>query len=285
MKYILITALFIALTASAYSCRRVGLPDNDEVLAKVGDKTLYLSDAGQIFTPGMEQEDSLKVLETFVDIWVKKALKVREAEKVFSGSSDDIEKKVEEYRNSLFTLRLDQYYIDTRLDSLYDDSAVSDYYNNNKADFVLDRPLVKGRIVKLPNNYRQVKQLKELMSGSGEKYQDFVNICLKNEFDLTEYDKWVEFGSFMAAIPSSAEKDTNKILNEKGVSEIKAGSDIYLIYITGKLAEGDMNPLERVEDAIKQVLYTMRKQEIIKHAEDSIYNAAMTDKTVEINVR
>lgn len=284
MKYI----IFIIITVfmlTAVSCNRDRLLQRGEVLARVGDRTLYLSDAVQIFTPDMQPGDSLNVLETFVDLWVKKQLKVREAEKIFSGSSDDIEKKVEEYRNSLFTLRLDQYYIDTRLDSLYDDNAVREYYNDNRADFLLDRPIVKGRIVQLPDNYRQLKQLKELMSGSGERYQDFVDISRKNDFVLTEYDKWTDLGSFMSAVPAPADRDDNKIFAEKGVSEIKAGKEIYLVFITERLAAGDQAPLERVEETIKQILYTQRKQEIIKHAEDSIYNAAKHDRAVEMNVK
>lgn len=285
MKYIIISLLLAANLFLAVSCKETGLLQQGEVLAKVGDKTLYMSEAQQIFTDGMNPEDSIKVLENFIDIWVKKQLKVREAEKVFSGSSDDIEKKVEEYRNSLLTLRLDQYYIDTRLDSLYDDAAVKAYYDNNKADFLLDRPIVKGRIVKIPDNYRQLNQLKEMMTAGGEKYQDFVEISKKNDFDLTEYDKWVDLSTFVAAVPAAEKKDADKIFAEKGVTEVKIGKDIYLIYITNKLAAGDLSPQERVEETIKQVLYTMRKQEILKQAEDSIYNAAMEDRIVEINVK
>lgn len=285
MKYIVISTIFCAVILSAVSCSRVQpLRGEQQMIARVGDKKLYLSEAEQIFTPGMNPGDSLKVLESFVDIWVKKQLKVREAEKLFSENTDDIEKKVEEYRNSLLTLKLDQYYTDTRLDSLYDDSAVLDYYNNNKSEFLLDRPIVKGRVVRLPGTYKQKKQLMELMSGSGERYQDFLDISSKNDFTLALYDDWVDFGNFMSSIPVSVKRDDEKIFSEKGVTELKDGNETYLVYIADKLQAGDRAPLERVEETIKQVLYNQRKQEIIRNAVDSIYNTALRDGSLEVNV-
>ena len=67
----------------------------------MGDSKLFAYDVSTIFTPGLSAEDSLKLLESYVDQWVKKQLKIEEAERMFEESQEDIDRLVQEYRNSL----------------------------------------------------------------------------------------------------------------------------------------------------------------------------------------
>lgn len=81
----------------------------DPVIAQVGDKKLRQSDVQSNFSSLMTEEDSLSVLELYVDKWVTKELKLRAAESMFRDSESDIEAMVNEYRNSLLMRKLDQY--------------------------------------------------------------------------------------------------------------------------------------------------------------------------------
>lgn len=72
---------------------------------------------------------------------------------------------VQEYRNSLLTHKVDQFYVDKNIDTLFTDTQIADYYNQNKADFILDKTLVKARIVRIPRSYDKKKeQIEELMA-------------------------------------------------------------------------------------------------------------------------
>ncbi|MCD8072075.1 MAG: hypothetical protein LUE10_02665 [Alistipes sp.] len=175
------------------SCNRTGSIDQERVVAKVGDKKLYESELYSIFPSGVAPEDSASLAQSYVDMWIKKQLKVREAENLFRGSTQEIDRLVEEYRNSLLTHRLEQYYVDTRLDSLYDLSSIEQYYREHQGEFLLDRPIVKGSVVRVPGSYRQMAELKALMSGNGQRYQDFLDTSLKNDFELHEFDSWTDF--------------------------------------------------------------------------------------------
>ena len=76
------------------------------------------------------------------------------------------------------------------------------YYNAHKAEFKLDRPLVKGRIVRFPVNHRQSFKLRELVkASSADRLQDLADICAKNDFELKEFAEWTPWSDFAANLP------------------------------------------------------------------------------------
>ena len=87
----------------------------------------------------------------------QKQLKIKEAERMLEESQKDIDQMVQEYRNSLLTHKVDQFYVDKNIDTLFTDTQIADYYNQNKADFILDKTLVKARIVRIPRSYDKKK--------------------------------------------------------------------------------------------------------------------------------
>lgn len=277
--------LFVIVAALAVaSCDSRGVFVEDETLAVVADKKLTLSQVEGIFPPGMTPQDSLILLESYVNMWVRQQLKVREAEMLFSESTADIEQMVDDYRNSLLTHKLDQYYIDNNIDTLITEGEIAKYYNERRSDFLLDRAIVKGRIVRLPHDYRQKAKLKELMPGEGEKYKDFHDIALKNGFAVSEFNSWTDFPEFYAELPLGRQADYDALLNSKGVTEMTQGNDLYYIYITDRKKPGDVAPLERVRSSIRQIIFHQRRLDILRSYEDSIYRHALETDLAKIKV-
>ncbi|MCC8034371.1 MAG: hypothetical protein LIO77_00345 [Rikenellaceae bacterium] len=273
---LLITGLFTA------SCNRTDSIEEQKAVAKVGDKKLYESELAALFASTPAPEDSASLAESYIDMWIKKQLKVREAENLFSGNTGEIDRMVEEYRNSLLTHRLEQYYVDTRLDSLYDASSIEQYYSDHRGEFLLDRPIVKGSVVRVPEGYRQKTELKKLMSGNAERYQDFLDTSLKNDFELHHFDSWTDLSHFVAMLPPLTEEEAHKLFSSRDVTQIEDGTDLWYVYITHRLEAGQPTPLERVTELISRVLFNQRKQEIIRNAEDSIYRSALRNGEIEI---
>ena len=98
-------------------------------------------------------------MKLYVDKWFVRQLKLEEADRLFSGSEKDIEKLVEDYRQSLLMRKVDQYYVDEQMNTDFTDKDIADYYNTHKSDFILDRTLVRGRILRFDASYRQSKKL------------------------------------------------------------------------------------------------------------------------------
>ncbi len=277
-----VPALCLLLAAG---CGRFSNPFADRVLARVGDHALYMQDVESIFTPGMPEADSLKLLDTYVDQWVKKQLKIQEAEKALAQNQAEIDRMVEDYRNSLLTFKVDQYYVDQRIDTLFTDAQITAYYQQNRADFILGKSIVKAIVVKVPVSYRQLAKLRELMqSAKGDDYQDFVDICLKNNFAFTELSEWNDFSSLLQLFPTEKEKNYDYLLKSGKVEEFRSGGYVYLVKVRDSRSVGDYSPQESVTDVIKRVIFNQRKQEIVRSYEDSLYRAGLQNKEIEINL-
>ncbi len=282
----LLLILSLTIVAGLVSCKRFTNPlANQEVLAEVGGEKLYLHDIIPIFTPNMTAEDSAKIQKSYVDQWVKDRLKIREAQELFHNSQEDIDQMVEEYRNSLMIHKVEQYYVDRLLDTLFTDQQITDYYLGHKPDFVLDKNLLKARVVKVPDGYRQISKFKEMMLSSGsDAYQDFVDICTKNGFELIEINNWTELPVLLSLLPTDTNTNYSYLLNKGKLFEFKQQGYTYYVRVTDHQGVGDYAPIESVSDVIQRVLFNQRKQDIIKAHEDSLYRQAVAEKKIVVNV-
>ena len=84
----IITILLLA-ALSVTGCRY--LNPRERVVVIVGDKELYESDVRKAMVAMTGREDSLQQAQSYVDQWVRKQLKVREAENLYAGSNRDID--------------------------------------------------------------------------------------------------------------------------------------------------------------------------------------------------
>ena len=62
------------------SCTSLDTRNKEKSLAKVYEKDLYLSDVRDIFPSGISGQDSLLILQNYVDKWIKKQLILQKAE-------------------------------------------------------------------------------------------------------------------------------------------------------------------------------------------------------------
>jgi len=269
------------------SCRPFSNPfAGERVLAKVGDATLYEPDVVSIYTPDMTSEDSAKILKSYVDQWIKTQLKIQKAEQMFHSSQEDIDKMVEEYRNSLLIHKLDQYCVDHQLDTLFTDEQVKEYYEKNKQTFILDKTVLKARMVRVPKNYRQSNKLKELMLSSRDQdYQDFVVLCAKNGFEMVELSQWTEMPALLALLPVSRNTNYDYVLTEGKIHEFSNQDSKFFVRTLACRKAGDYAPLESVKDVIRRMVFNARRQEIIRRYEDSLYREAAADKDIVVHLK
>lgn len=275
----------VAAVLSLAGCRE--LPryfTGDETLARVGKRELHASDVRSVVPQGVEGEDSAAFVKVYVDRWVRKQLKLREAEVLFSASEADIDRMVEEYRQALLIRRLDQEYVDRSIDTVFTDEEIAAYYNAHKSDFRLDRPLVKGRIVRFTEGYRQARKLRTLMESPGAQQQrDFRDICEKNDFTVTDFrDQWVDFPEFLSYLPALQSQNYDPVLASTAVQEMRDSKSHYYYQIDAVRREGEPIPPERLRSTIRRILFNQRQNEIIRTHEEELYARGTENGEVKI---
>lgn len=267
---IAVAALVLLLAGCRELPRYLG---GDTVVARAGGNELLLRDLRSVAPKGMAAEDSAAFVKVWVDRWVRKQLKLQEAEILFSSSAADIDKMVEEYRQALLIRKLDQHYVDRWVDTTFTEEDIAAYYDAHQGDFKLDRTLVKGRIVRFGENYRQARKLKELMGSPAEaKQQDFHDICAKNEFTVSDFrDRWVDYPEFLSYLPTLRSASYDSLLASSGVQEMRDSHSYYYFQIDEVRRAGEPIPLERLRPIIRRILFNQRQGEAIRRYEEELY--------------
>lgn len=244
----------------------------DTTIARAGGKDLRLGDVRSVVPQGLSGDDSAAFMKVYIDRWVLKQLKLQEAETLFSSSAGDIDKMVEEYRQALLIRQLDQHYVDRSIDTVFTADEIAAYYNAHKADFKLDRTIVKGRIVRFGEGYRQAAKFKTLMGARSEaQQQDFRDICEKNDFTVDDFrDQWIDFPEFLSYLPTLRSQSYDSVLATAAVQEMRDSHAHYYFQIDAVLREGEPIPLERLRGTIRRILFNQRKGEIIRAHEEEL---------------
>lgn len=265
------------IAALLSACRELPRPfAGGALVARAGESELRMRDLRGVVPAGMTGDDSAAFMRVYVDRWVRRQLKLREAGELFSESAADIERLVEEYRQALLIRKLDQYYVDRQIDTLFTDAEIASYYESHKSDFRLDRTLVRGCVVSLDLTSRQARKLKTLMGEtSAAGRQDFDDLCEKHGFRVDDFGgQWIEFPEFLSCLPTLRTQNYDQALSAHGVQEMRDGHRIYYFRIDAVRREGEAIPLERLRPTVRRILFNRRQSEIVRRHEQELYDRA-----------
>lgn len=273
--------LSVALTIS---CGKFSLYNSGkgDPIASVADKELYMEDLDNLFSKEMSKEDSVAVLESYINSWIRTELKTIAAEELFSEQQSDIEEMVKAYRTSLLTYKYEAAHVEKRLDTLVTAAQTVQYYNDNKENFLLSGPIVKARIVRLPIDTRKIKKMEEMFrSSKPDELADFVTICEKNGYRLDDFSgEWADFNTVLQHIPFS-QKNFDDFLKSKSYYEVEDDQFRYMMKIESYRLTGEHSPAERETSNIRKILLNKRRTELIKQLDDSLYTVAQEQEIIK----
>ena len=134
------------------------------VVAECYGKYLYESDLNGIVPEGTPILDSIQRVSNFIDSWVRRQVLLHQAENNLDKNALDLDKQMEEYRNSLVVYAYESQLINQKLDTLVSEDEIADYYEQNKEDFQLRNTMVRVAYVIMQGDSKQITDLKKLMS-------------------------------------------------------------------------------------------------------------------------
>ena len=279
-----ISVLMVVLFAT--SCREASTLFGYDTVVRVGRNTLSSADISAAVPKGLSGADSVCYVDSYIDKWIIRQLKLQEAELIFSSSEGDIDRMVEEYRQSLLIRKIEQYYLDKDVDFQISDADIESYYNSHKGDFRLTSAVVKGYIVSFPEKFRRKDWLLQMMRSakgeSGDKFKEFEQVCLMNNFRMVKYEEWVDYGEYLANLPLLRTANHDKRLSERGVQQIHYDATCYAFRITDVLSAGEPMPLFMAKDKIVRILTKRRQGEIVLQNEERIRQNANNNGLIRI---
>ena len=260
------------------SCNK-GNNKEQRPLAVVYDTYLYKSDVSEIFPQGLTKGDSVKILNAFVDQWVRRKLMLKLSEENLNEAQKDVSKQLEDYRSSLLIFKYEQEYILQRLDTAVSKDEISSFYNSNMSNFILNETVVKALFIKVRKETQYVNKIKELYKSSREEDIKALDNIVYQVADKYDYfgDKWLSFSLLQRQLPYPLENADDYLRNSRSV-EMEDGNYQYFINIRSVMFKGQTSPLEYEESNIKSIIINKRKQKLISDLENKVYNEALNHK-------
>lgn len=256
---------------------------NDNILVEVDGAILTRDELLRDMPNGWVGEDSLTFAKMYVDNWVLKQLKMRRANEVLPTYEESIERLVEDYRQSLIMRQLDQYYVDGDINHNISDKQIAEYYKANKSQFKLSYDVVKGVIVKVPKDFKNIKTLTTALSEARSSGNMIELMALAEKLSLSVTDltaKWGTYGDFLGYLPTIRTRSYDNLLSSKEPQSMSSDDAVFYFIFTDVVRVGGISPLELVEEDIMRRLYAERRTEIVYKYEQELRRDAISENRI-----
>lgn len=277
MKRIVHTIAIIGIVLSALtSCRAISsFLNNDETVAEVGSARLYRSQLNALIPKGISQEDSVRLARQYINTWALDEVFLNIAEEQLSKAEKDVTRELEEYRRSLLKYRYENLYVNERLDTAVADDVVEDYYAAHQEKFILNRPVVKARYLRIASDSPSLAKIRKKMDS--DEVQDLVDADSLAYSSALKFSTW---GNDWIDISTLAREFTTD--HASLMSMMRGGWIEYadttgmtsLAYVSEIIREGKVAPIEYCTPTIKDMIISARKQTLIMTLEQDLLNDA-----------
>ncbi len=279
MKLLKYTLLLLIIV----SCDKQKQNADDLPIARVYDNYLYTSQLENVMPDGLTGVDSLTWVKDYVDKWVRKELILTKAEGNLTEDEKDVDKQIDDYRTSLLIFKYEQNLIRQKLDTNISKEDIEEYYNKNGSNFILNNNIVKALFIKLPRSAPDIWKLRKWYKSDNEEHiKELDAYCYNNaeKYDYFEED-WVQFDIIRNQMPRIYQTTENLLKFRKTV-EVRDSTYYYFVRLYDYRLAGDINPLENVENNIKNIILNKRKIKYINRLESEIYNDALNRENFNI---
>lgn len=253
MKHVgIISAALLA--ASACARHESDAAIGSDIVAQYRDTVLRVSDVVRQIPPGISPADSLAMTRKIIDQWIDGFL----IEDLAASQIDDmdrIDELTQTYRRSLIS---ESYRRKMRASGVQpvDKERVREYYRRHRADLKLERPLIKGLLIKAPATSRYIDDIRRWMKdGSAEACDELENIGIKETASFRFFlDRWADFDAVADEIPFRF-GNADKFVEANTDFETEQNGTAYILHITDFRHSGSVMPEDYaapiIEDRIK----------------------------------
>ncbi|NCO62972.1 MAG: peptidyl-prolyl cis-trans isomerase [Flavobacteriales bacterium] len=277
--YILLLVLMVS------SCTFFFKESDDRIkVARVNDSYLYFDDIKDLVSKDATKEDSILVVQNFINRWATQQLFVDGAMLNLSESQQEsFNKLITQYKNDLYTKAYIEALVKRTIDTTVTDDEAKEFYEANKEIFKLNEELIKFRYVHVVENmidFKSIEQKFKRFNPTDQKELDSISVQFKS-YSLND-TIWIKVSQVIDKIPIMTTENKNELLKKSNFVQLKDSLGVYLMQINEVLLRSETAPLEYVKPTIEQIVINKRKLELIKELEKDITKDAIKNKQFEI---
>ena len=257
------------------SCTALEKQQKVGAAVEVNGQYLYRSTLDSL-TVGLSSEDSLRMVQQYISQWTKDVL---EYDKAKARTKSDLEKLVEEYRRALYVQAYEQQLIERHMPKAVPDSVVTQVYEQMPNRFLLDESIVKGILVVVPKDARDIAKLRGWMAK--EKLDEIEKYAYQNASGYELFaDKWLTTTDLLAHMPAERAEMEN-MLKAKNQIEVTDSLKTYVLQVTEKHLRGEQMPMEYARPEIEKIVLYERQVDFLNKEREKLYNEAIQDQKIK----
>ena len=280
MRFVGVFVCFFLLTSCEYLVVQEKKETVSQIVAIVNTDKLFREDLKNVLPRNISKEDSLILVKSFIQDWaVEKLLLKGAANNSTLASFENINKLVQDYKESLLINNYKEELIKQQLDTVISEAEVEQYYLVNNENFKLNEVLVKSKYLYFNRSINDQKEIIKLFKS--DKIEDAEELERQQlSFKIYQLNDsiWTDLDKVLLKLPFSKEN----LLKKSNFIQKKDSLGLYLVAIKEVLNRNDVAPISYIKSTIKEMILHKRKIELIREIEKIIVKDATKNNNYKI---
>lgn len=250
--------------------------DERPIIAEVNGRKLYADELQNLIHPSVNAYDSTGMANAYIDQWIKNQLMMSEASKFFT-SDFEIERLVRDYREKLIVINLEEKVLEERYNTVIRSEDLLQFYDVNKEQFILDRPIFQIRSASLESDHPDYRMFRTAWRNND--VEGMLTLAESHSDILFQQDSvWHDSKEVLKFAPSLNPTDLRRLDN----FELRDQNYQFFLKVLVRKDEGEISPLSYVEERLRRMMLHQRKQKIIEEYKQELYERALNNNVIKI---
>lgn len=267
-----------------FSCNYFQPEDPRVAIARVNQSFLYEEDIKDFLPDDMSQEDSAIFVNNYIKNWATEQLLLDQAKLNLSNrKQQEFDKLIKDYRTELYTEAYKDLILSGKLDTVFSEEELQQYYEENTSNFKLNQDLLKFRYIYLNKKFPEFNKIKkQFVRFNKEDQQQLEKETLKFKAYSLNDSVWVSSRDFFRQLSILQSEESEEYLKEDNFLQQADSLGVYLVKINEVLFRNENAPFEYAQPTIKQILLNRKKIKLSKDFEKEITKDALKNNKFEI---
>ncbi|KUO68483.1 MAG: hypothetical protein APF83_09805 [Lutibacter sp. BRH_c52] len=278
--FYLVLSLLLLQSCDYFTFKKEVTP---EAVARVNDVYLYKDDLMAIFTKDISKQDSIVLVNNYINNWIKQQLLLSKAQLNLENKKEEFEDLVKKYRQDLFINSYKEAVVKQYLDTVITEDDVDQFYLNNNEIFKLNEELIMLKYIKIGKEDSNKNELAKLFKSTTAK--DLERLKEKALFMKSHHlndSIWIKYSDLINEIPILKTEDKQLLLKKDHFIQKEDSLSLYLVTIKKVLKSNEIAPKSYITPAIKQMILHQRKLLLLRNIEETLIKDATKKKQFEI---
>lgn len=272
------------LCSAFLSCNNSNTVESEKVIARAYGKELLLDSLCARIPDQLGYEDSLDLSERLINVWLREQVLISQAEKSLVNESSTLQKRVDDYRNTLLVSEYEKIFVKTRLDTIISDEEIEEFHSTNPELFKLSDHVVKAVFVFLPAEEQNLDSASHwLASADSLSLPKLEKWCIEHNAHYgLDIEYWWFLSDLLDVVPMQIYRIEDQLQSRKVIS-FTHEELTFMVHILDHRLKDLPSPLPIAKEQIKEIILHSRKKELLEELRDDLVKEAWSLGLISID--